>query len=316
MPISSQLHTASPSQPFADLAFPPLPSAPTITDVVHPQRDKALRIVSVLQTTLEIDEVIALFSREIAPLISHHGICYINQPQDIEFNIGGEGAQTCTYQLSFAEQSLGFIIFKRHSAFDKQEKGLIEYLLSTLIYPLRNALHYHDALRAALRDPLTGIGNRSAMDSSVVREIQLAKRNNTPLSLIALDIDHFKNINDNWGHSIGDCAIKTLVKSVKSCMRSSDMLFRYGGEEFTALLHNTDVDGALLLAERIRATVEATPCACGDNQILFTISMGVASMDSADDSLALFNRADVALYQAKNSGRNCVRCADSGSNAA
>ncbi|MBL1259548.1 MAG: GGDEF domain-containing protein [Thiotrichaceae bacterium] len=271
--------------------------------------NRALQIVSVLQTTLDCESLIEIFSQEISIMIPHQSMVYEHQTQGIRLEVGTPTKHSCSYQLSAAGQSLGKLTITRSTVFDQQETTLFEHLLCSLVYPLRNALLYKGALTAALRDPLTGANNRAAMNSAISREIELAQRHNTPLSLIALDIDLFKQINDEYGHTAGDCILQAVVERISECTRSSDMLFRYGGEEFTILLSNTGKDGAMLLAERIRRTIYTSSYKYGNELIPTSASLGVACINAEDNATTLFDRADIAMYEAKNAGRNCVKFA-------
>ena len=183
----------------------------------------------------------------------------------------------------------------------------LEHAVCALIYPLRNALTYLAALRAAHRDPLTGTSNRAALNNSMLREVELARRHSTSLSMIVVDIDLFKSINDTYGHSVGDDVICSLTGIIDKIIRKSDMLFRFGGEEFVVLLSNTNREGALLLAERIRRGVEQTSVRTERRTIPITVSLGVATLAATDSAQSLFEKADKALYIAKSEGRNCVR---------
>jgi diguanylate cyclase (GGDEF)-like protein len=162
-------------------------------------------------------------------------------------------------------------------------------------------------VRAAQIDPLTGAHNRAAMDCAMKREIELAHRQRNPLSLLVVDIDFFKKINDQYGHIAGDYVLKTLVTCLNDTMRSSDMLFRYGGEEFTLLLSGTDKEGAVKFAERVRRAIANYPFVYNGKEIPITASIGVASLASRDNAKYLFEKADSALYCAKQSGRNQVQ---------
>lgn len=272
--------------------------------------NQALQIISVLQTTLDSDALIEIFSQEISVMIPHQSILYEQPEQGTRLEYGSPAKHSCSYQLAAAGQSLGQLTITRKKKFDRQETMLFEHLLCSLVYPLRNALLYKGALTAALRDPLTGVNNRAAMNTAINREIDLARRHNTPLSLIALDIDHFKQINDEYGHTAGDFVLKSVADRISECIRSSDMLFRYGGEEFTILLSNTAKDGALLLAERIRRTIYTSTYSYGEELIPTSASLGVACLNSEDSAQTLFERTDMAMYDAKNTGRNCVKFAD------
>lgn len=271
---------------------------------------KALQIAGVLQTTLEIDKLVKVFSREINSLIPHNSISFENKPLGMSITYGEPAKHSCSYQLVVAAQSLGQLILTRKKKFTANETALLEYLLCSLVYPLRNAILYKHAVTAALKDPLTGVNNRTAMNSALIRETELARRHGTPLSLIAMDIDRFKEINDRFGHLAGDCVLKTVADAIIDCTRSSDILFRSGGEEFLILLSNTQREGAMMLAERIRNTIETYEYIYGDHDISVTASLGVTTFNKADNSESLFEKADTALYAAKSNGRNCVQYVD------
>lgn len=271
---------------------------------------KALQIASVLQTTLEIDKLIKVFSREINSLIPHESVTFENKPLGTSITYGSPAKHSCSYQLVVAAQSLGQLVLTRKKKFNGNETALLEYLLCSLVYPLRNAILYKHAVTAALKDPLTGINNRTAMNSALIRETELARRHATPLSLIAMDIDRFKEINDKFGHLAGDYVLKTVADAIADCTRSSDILFRSGGEEFLILLSNTQKQGAMMLAERIRRTIETYEYMYGDHKISVTTSLGVSTFHEADNSESLFEKADTALYAAKSEGRNRVKYID------
>lgn len=157
-------------------------------------------------------------------------------------------------------------------------------------------------------DPLTGVGNRRYFMEEGRKEFSRSKRYPQPLSLLMMDIDKFKKINDTYGHDIGDIALKALAEICVATLRTNDVFARLGGEEFAAILPCTGIDGAANLAERLRLAVAemVTPSAKGD--IRYTISIGVTEMlsDEGEDIEIMLNRADSGLYQAKDRGRNRV----------
>jgi len=156
-------------------------------------------------------------------------------------------------------------------------------------------------------DELTGLFNRRFYDQKILAEYRRSKRNRTPLSLIIIDIDHFKEVNDNYGHLAGDQCLAWLSNHLKqSLKRSSDMAFRYGGEEFCLILPDTDEKGAMALAEALRKNIEKQACVCNSTQISLTISSGICTYIQQDDVQPeqIFTRADEALYEAKHKGRN------------
>ena len=225
----------------------------------------------------------------------------------INISYGKTAPHSCTYRRVVSGETLGELVLSRRKKFTVKETAFLETLLCGLVYPLRNALLYQKALEAAHRDPLTGVNIRASMDASIEREILLAQRHGTEMSLLAMDIDHFKKINDNYGHSMGDCVIKAVAEAATAAIRSSDMVFRFGGEEFVILLSNTDRTGATLLANRLRQKIEETCIICDGTHLSATVSIGVTCTQQGDSRDKLFARADAALYQAKAAGRNCCK---------
>ncbi len=162
-------------------------------------------------------------------------------------------------------------------------------------------------------DDLTGLYNRRFYDQKIMAEFRRSRRNLTPLSLVIVDIDHFKYVNDNYGHSIGDKCLVILGNLMKKELRrSGDIGCRYGGEEFCIILPETDTNGAIQLSQELRALVADQKFEVGDVLLSFTISCGVSTyIQQADVQPAdLFNAADKALYQAKTQGRNQVQWLD------
>jgi diguanylate cyclase (GGDEF)-like protein/PAS domain S-box-containing protein len=161
----------------------------------------------------------------------------------------------------------------------------------------------------AIRDGLTGLFNRRYLDETLPREISRAKRDGYPLAIIMMDIDHFKQINDTYGHPGGDEVLKSLGSIFSQGARESDIACRYGGEEFIIVLPRMGIEAALLRAEKWRTEVDAILVRHGDLHIRFTISAGVSAYpDHATDHERLIERADHALYIAKKDGRNRVTC--------
>ncbi len=158
-----------------------------------------------------------------------------------------------------------------------------------------------------LTDPLTDIYNRRAYDRRIDEEIKRYLRYKNVFSLLLFDVDHFKNINDQYGHAIGDKCLKEIINRIKPALRETDFLARFGGEEFVVILPETDPKGAKDVAEKLRSLVEKIEFLHKNNPIQITVSIGVTHVLPEDkDHEALFNRVDMAMYEAKNSGRNKV----------
>ncbi len=271
---------------------------------------KALQIIAVLQSTLDVEQLITLFHRETKDVLTYDNISYLIPHNELELNLGTEkpAKQSCSCNLTLHNHSLGQITFTRGEEFTPADRELIESLLGSLAYPLRNALEYKKVAEDATRDPLTGAYNRGVMEAALTREVALAKRHKLPLSFLMIDIDHFKNVNDTYGHATGDHVLNAFADCIAQHIRATDILFRYGGEEFTVLLNNTPLQGALTLAERIRRAAEHGECVADNGEkISITASIGVACLGEGDTDQDLFNHADKALYMAKEHGRNCIR---------
>lgn len=263
-------------------------------------------ISSALQTTLEFNDLISIFCNKIQNTIPHNSFEYINSEFDIEFKRGVVARHSCNYALKVEEQQLGELKLTRSNRFGKDELKMLESLLCCLIYPLRNATLFQQALKMAFTDPLTKTNNRTAFNDCLLREIKRAERNAQHLSLIFVDVDHFKQINDVYGHACGDLALSSLAGWLKDTVRGSDAVFRFGGEEFVILLSDTDIDGAKVIGERLRADIESHTLAYGMDVLNLTASLGVASLKGSDTPESLIKRADGAMYQAKQRGRNRV----------
>jgi len=161
-------------------------------------------------------------------------------------------------------------------------------------------------LRRVSVDTLTGVKNRRSFDDKVYEILESYKRNPTPVSMLILDLDHFKKINDSFGHKQGDQILKDFTKTLQSIVRTTDYVYRFGGEEFVVLANNSTLENAAVLAESIREFVTQTACL---SKYDVTVSIGVAEIKDKDDPDSWFRRADRALYESKDSGRNKVTLA-------
>ena len=169
----------------------------------------------------------------------------------------------------------------------------------------------HRLYESAVLDALTGVHNRRDMDQRLRAELAFASRHQSPLSVLLLDIDHFKKVNDSMGHAAGDAALRALGERLQRSVRTEDIVARYGGEEFAVIARGIVAPGAWLLAERIRQTVAGLRVPYEGTELSFTVSIGVVTTDSERPFAnveGLLDAADRALYKAKADGRNrCVR---------
>lgn len=229
----------------------------------------------------------------------------IHEFDDIEV-LQGHMAQ----QLNTLSHQIQYMVSeeeKRLSIANSQNEKLTEKLneMEQEAANLRSQLIENQQL--LLRDTLTGVNNRLAYEERIKLEIARYRREKTPLSLAGLDIDHFKKINDTFGHKAGDRVLRLVAQLANSQIRATDFFARVGGEEFVLILPNTSVDGALHICDKIRQYIEAYDFRYGEKPVQVNISCGVTQIHANEDEDDLYQRADKALYEAKNTGRNrCV----------
>lgn len=181
-------------------------------------------------------------------------------------------------------------------------------------YCIENVVNRSRLMRSGFTDVLTGWHNRRYLQVRINEELARAQRDSANLVCLMLDVDRFKRVNDTWGHAAGDVVLRELAQRIESQVRASDVAARYGGEEFVVILPDTDISDGILLAERIRAAISATPIRLpGDDETMITASIGISAIRPARDAKdlktlgdSLIARADVALYSAKSGGRNRV----------
>lgn len=187
----------------------------------------------------------------------------------------------------------------------------MERLAAIVAICLENVANQERLRHLGMTDPLTGVYNRRYFDQRLHEEANRALRSGQPLCCMMLDVDHFKRINDVFGHAAGDVVLREMTLHIKAQLRTSDVMARYGGEEFAVLLTQTEIGAALAIAERIRQTVaDARFVIAGGTSLAVTLSLGVAILDRTREpdtaAAALVAEADAAMYRAKNGGRNRV----------
>jgi len=206
-----------------------------------------------------------------------------------------------------AEQAMNTLAKEQQDSQDLLEERVQERTLELNIALQELESANQELERKNVLDELTGLHNRRFYDQKILAEYRRSRRNLTALSLVLIDIDHFKSVNDNYGHLAGDQCLIWLSKYIKeSLKRSADKAFRYGGEEFCLILPNTDAEGALLLAEQLRLAICEHTFIFQEIEIPLTISCGICTYQQQVDigPEQIFAGADKALYQAKHDGRN------------
>ncbi len=262
-----------------------------------------------LQQTLVIEQLLDIFCEQVIHIVPCNSVHYEHQEKQLQWETGTSQVHSCVYQLNLEGVSFGNIRCTREYPFSANDLQIIEWLVAILIYPIRNAMLYNEALSISRHDALTGVDNRMSYDEAITREIAKARRHETELSLLIVDIDLFKNFNDKYGHITGDKVLKAVANQLKNTLRTSDLLYRYGGEEFAVILSDTHSGTAFEVAERLRFAVSELDLENIDETVNITISIGTSTYQKGDTSLSLFKKADDALYRAKSNGRNKVETA-------
>ena len=223
------------------------------------------------------------------------------------------GGAAMAAPLKRGTSTVGVLLVERDASaaeFTDEDEETLVSLAGPAGIAVDNVLLHREAQRLSVTDPLTGAGNLRHMTTTLAREVERATRFERPLALLLLDLDHFKRVNDTFGHTVGDAVLRELARRLHECVREVDTVARYGGEEFVIICPETDAEGAASLADRVCATVRDDDFIVGEDAVPVTVSVGVASLPI--DGIAsgdLVRSADDALYAAKHDGRDRWRSA-------
>jgi len=267
--------------------------------------------LSSLYRHIEIDHLLQAFAKQLGSTVNHTSFEFRNADLDVEFCarcnlVVGDVRHKLRFRITDRSSSLGVMEIGRQSQFRSAEIRKIGAAIEALSGPLHNACLYKRACQSAFRDRLTGVRNRAAFDEALSQESASSLRRHKSLVLLVCDVDRFKSVNDNCGHTIGDEVLRHFARTLQDNARESDIIFRYGGDEFVIALPHTQLAGGSELAQRIRRAVKHTTVYVANACINLTTTIGLTEVrqhESLDDA---FLRADEALLSGKKSGKDRV----------
>lgn len=261
------------------------------------QNQLKFTLLEQLQTTLEVKNLINIFATKIAKNIDFIGLYY--KFNDISVTTLGS-CQTKIerqFELKINGKFLGTLSYALNTPLSASHYKMLTEFHQLLINPLNNAIKYYEAMNLAMQDALTQLGNRRSFDSQLKRTMAQAMRRHSRVGLILCDLDKFKNINDTFGHAIGDSVLIHFANALRQSVRDTDSVFRFGGDEFAIIVEDACQESLAVIENRIHQALL-------DDALLekynISSSLGLTLMNKADNVLSFFQRADSALYIRKN----------------
>lgn len=268
-------------------------------------------LVLKLQTTLNINQIIETFFESLKTDMDICGIEYEYPLLYTHINHGKKTNSSYSYFIEVDNDTWGNIAIYCQADLSQDAKSNLDEFVSAVIFPLRNAIQYENAIVVAANESYLGLPNWGLLESQITREAKLAFREKQSLSLVLIDIDRFTTLKQNNGSLFGDLIIRHVYETLESTLRDTDILYRFGYDQFSIILRNTKAYDANNIAERIRAAVSNHELLNDkDKNVRLTVSIGITELDSNDSVESLYARAYNALKLAKNSGRNIVKVAD------
>ena len=246
----------------------------------------------------------ALFGELKGPQVIQRGV---EEKEGEIHSLQAESASLLVLPLFAPDNPLGFVTIEspQPGSFTNAHIRFAQALANEAAVALENAILFRELKRLSLTDPLTGLNNRRGFEHSAQQMVGVAIRHHRPLSVLMLDIDVFKKVNDTYGHGVGDQVLAGMARVCRQSIRSTDLLARFGGEEFSLLFPETPAEDAKILAERLCRDISAFVFEAAGQTFSITASLGISECSGEGDSLeSLLERSDAALYQAKKAGRN------------
>ena len=265
-----------------------------------PQVDD-FELLQQLQRSLDVDTLLSVYAQHIVPVIPFERLTLHSELGVNEVTLTDKANTNAEFELIVEDSYIGKLHYHFINPWPLSAHTDLAYFHKLLAYPLRNAIKYNRVLKLATRDPLTGLGNRSDFNTSLDKMLQGLRRQDREFSLMLLDLDNFKQVNDQLGHQVGDETLQTFAAILGRSVRGIDSVFRFGGDEFALLIDDSSNIASEVVAKRVLENVAQCELMTAYQ---VTTSIGFAKAHAQDNLMSLFERADKALYKAKSDGRN------------
>lgn len=269
--------------------------AENFTQSVFDKR-QTLNFMTQLQTTLDLDKLLNILSIEAARYVDFSGLYFKSQNLNKSLRGSRKSKKEHRFELKMGEDFVGTLTYGINSPISLTNFKVLKQLHLCLMYPIKNAITYHAAMQLAMQDALTGLGNRRYFDEQLKRSMHNANRHHSLVGLVLGDLNKFKAINDTFGHITGDLVLKEFAEVLRQCIRDSDSLFRFGGDEFAIIVENANDTALTIIENRVNLALESNALL---SKYQLGCSIGSTFMTRADNEVSFFERADQILYRRK-----------------
>ncbi|WP_286232639.1 GGDEF domain-containing protein [Thalassotalea sediminis] len=262
----------------------------------HQENNRKLALAEQLQTSLELNSILNIFAMEAARFVEFTGLYFKSDAISGEMRGSKLARKERLFELKINNRYIGTLSYAINKPMSLATFNKLKKLHKLLVHPLNNAMLYQQALSLAMQDGLTGLGNRRQYDQQLKRAMHHANRQGSKVGLIVCDLNKFKAVNDSFGHHIGDQVLINFANALSECVRDSESLFRFGGDEFAIIVEDACEQTLTIIESRIH---HAVSCDTLLNNYKVSASLGSTLMTRIDNEDTLFERADSHLYQQK-----------------
>lgn len=257
---------------------------------------RGLQLLEQLQTSLELTDMLNKLAVEATKYLNFSGLSFSGPDVAVVARGSREAKLEKRFELTLNNEYLGALKYALNTPMNKKVFSILEELHSFILYPLKNALTYQRALKLAMQDSLTDLGNRRYFDEQLNRAISHASRQHSDVGLIVTDLNKFKAINDTFGHHVGDTVLQHFALALKSSIRESDSVFRFGGDEFAIIVEEASQESLDIINHRIEFAISQDPTLV---KYQVSCSLGATFWKRTDTTASFFERADQDLYSRK-----------------